>query len=170
MSDPAANTPRSLSQRAPAIAGPGTADLRDELLRIGEIPRPPGPDQDDVALADLDARGAGQVVGRDRVIVGQRLGAGDVQQHAAAEDRRDRVDRMPLQAAGVRLRVRRLFAAVELAAAREMAERVDMRAHVTAHRDRVGRRAVAGRSDVFAVLFHQAVQERRMRRDGAASR
>ena len=89
-----------------------------------------------------------------------RLKTRDVQEDAAPEDGSHGVDRQALQAAGVGLRD---FAAiVQLAVAREMAERVDVRAHVAAEGERFRCRASARGRDVLAVLFHQAEQVRRM--------
>jgi hypothetical protein len=71
---------------------------------------------------------------------------------------------MMLQSACVRLRRCDVEAAEEAAATREVAQGVDVGADMRAERDRVGRGAVAGRADVFAVLLDEAVEERGMRR------
>ena len=89
-------------------------------------------------------------------IVGKRLGAGNVQQNAAAEDRRNTIDRVPLDAAGVRLRLLYFRSAKQSPAAREVAQGVHVGAYVRSHRDGVGRRAMAGRTDVLAVLLYKA--------------
>jgi hypothetical protein len=69
---------------------------------------------------------------------------------------------MALEAAGVGLRVRRRVAAVQLAAARKMAERVDMGAHMSAQRQAFGRRTGATARHVVAMFLVQSEQERRM--------
>src|SRR3954467_11678013 len=82
----------ALTQPAGACnRGAWTAHLRDELFRIAEISRPSRADQNDIAPADLDVSGAREVVGRDGVVLRQWIGARDVQQYAAADDRGDHI-------------------------------------------------------------------------------
>jgi hypothetical protein len=81
----------------------GAADLRQKAARVAEIAGPAGADEDDVAGADLRAAGALEVGGRNGVVLGERLAARDVEEDAAPEDRRDRVDGVALEPAGVRL-------------------------------------------------------------------
>ena len=96
---------------------------------------------------------------RDGEVHGQRLGlfpAGDIQEHAAAADGRDRVHRKAIHAGGVRLHRGRYRAVVQVAAAREVAQGVDVRAHVAAESHRLGCGTDAVASDVIAVFLHQA--------------
>jgi hypothetical protein len=89
---------------------------------------------------------------------------GDIQEHTAAEDGSNGVDGIAADAIGVRLHCRRIDAAVEFAAAREMAERIEVGADVAAQSQGIRSGTVAGRTDVVAVLLHKAEQKRRVRR------
>ena len=95
----------------------------------------------------------------DFEILPQRVGAfqaGDIEQHAAAQNRSHAIHRVPQKAAAVRLRRRGLIAAVEFAAAGKMAEGIDVGADVGAQSQGVGGRRVSDRPDVFPVLLDQA--------------
>ncbi len=77
----------------------------------------------------------------------------DVEQHAAPEDRSDGVHRVLPQAARIRLCGGRVDPAMQLSAAGKMAERVDMRSHVAAERQRFGRGAYAAGAQVVPMLL-----------------
>jgi len=148
------------------LAGTRAAHLRDEARGVFPVARPAGAQQNDVASAHVHIFGARrgvEVLGCDHEIDGENIGVlerRDVEENSAAEDGRDGVDRKALEPAGIGLRD--LAAIVQLAMAREMAESVDMRAHVAAERQGFGGGATAGARDVFSVLLDQAEQIGRM--------
>ena len=116
-------------------------DFRNELRGIFEVSRPPRAQKDDIPRADLHPLpldGGIQMVRRDFKIWRERRRPGDIEQDAPPQDGRNCIDRELPQASAVRLRQGRLLAFVQFSAAGEMAQRVDVRAYVAAHRDGVG--------------------------------
>src|SRR3569623_365927 len=157
------------SRAQPLGAGklwPGTMYFGDKCPRIVPIARPAGADQHDVARADFGVRCV-QMVRRHDKILRQYFQPDDlrnINEHATPEDRRDCIDRVPLEARYITLHVRDVLSAKELSITREVAERVDMRAHVRAQRNRLRSRAAAAGIHIIAVLLVQPVEKARKRR------
>jgi hypothetical protein len=105
-------------------------------------------------------------ISRQRVTVRLRLHfGGDVQQHAAPKDGRDSVDTELAESAVIALHGRGLNPAVQLSVAGEVAERIDVRAHMSAERNGIRRGAGVAFPQHVAVFACEAEQIRRMRRE-----
>ncbi len=140
-------------------SGTGAVDLGYKTGGVVPEAGPTGADQDDVAGADLDAGGGDggvEVVGGDFEIlreVGDARLRGDIEEDAAAEDGRDGVDGVTLDASGVRLQASHGLAAIQLAAARKVTQGIDVSADVTAQGKTFGGGAIAVAGDIVAVFL-----------------
>ncbi len=142
----------------------GAPDVRRAL---GEARAPAAADQHDVARADGDAGalGGGLEVGDGDLVaalaVGEAEVARDVEQHAAAQHRRDGVHAVLLVLAADAGRGR-VGAAVELAVEGDVGQRVDVGADVGAGGDHVVGGAAAVGAHHVAVAARQGVPELRV--------
>ena len=127
-----------------------------------------GTNQDGVVLADLDAVLAGDGLGYfggDGEVVGQdvdALGAGDVEQHAAAHDGGHALDAVLGHAAAAGLDLGRFEAAAHDSVAGKVGKRVEMSTGVAAHDDQLVGRAKATRAHGVAVTPLQSKDVGRM--------
>ncbi len=133
----------------------------DLTVGVGEVASPSAADQDDVSGCGFDALAAYGLVEIGRGdLVSRRAGlqperGRHVQQHAAADDRRDRVHAV-LGVAAPDARFRRVGPAVQPAVLGHVRQRVDVGADVSAHEDQV----VGGRPPVGTHLVAVPARER----------
>src|SRR6185312_3838700 len=88
----------------------------------------------------------------------------NIDQHAAPENGRNRIDSKALEASRVALHARRFLSTMQPAVTTEVTERIDVRAHMRAQRDSLGSRTSATGIHVIPMLLVQPVQKWRMRR------
>lgn len=143
-------------------------ELRDEFRGIVPVSRPTGAQQHHIAGANRQVRrGALEMIRSNHKVDRQDVEtdqARDVEKYAAAENRLNRVDREPFDAAHVFLNAGGFLSAVQLAVAGIMAERIDVRAGVRAQGNGFGRRARAALMHLLAMLLAETVQKRRVQR------
>src|SRR6185312_16581007 len=102
-------------------------------------------DENHIAFANIRLRRL-QMLWRHHKIFRQHLQPGDlrnIDQHAAPENGRNRIDRKALEASRVALHARRFLSTMQPAVTTEVTERIDVRAHMRAQRDSLGSRTSA---------------------------
>jgi len=150
------------------LAGTRPMHLRNESRRIVPIPAPSRAQQHHIARSRFQMRAAQSrfhMRGHDFEIRRQSIHAGfrgNIEQQPTPENRRNRIHRMPFDPAGIALQRSHIKSAMQFAAAGKMAQRVDMRAHMSAQSQRFRSRTRARRRDIFAMLLNQSEQIRRM--------
>ena len=172
---PAAKMPCLLSHCAPGFFRAGTAhggpsSTGDEARRVVPKIAPAGADQRNAAFLRSHSAGREMLRSHDE-IERQSIDTFEprnIEQHRRAENRLDGIDAVRGHAFAVGLD--RLHSAVQFSVAGEMGERVDVRAHVAAHSDRLGGGACAVRQHQFAMHVWSTCEETADASENGASR